>query len=342
MVALYVTSLKGGSGKTAVCAGLVKHLLGDGKKAGFFKPIVADIKAPTTGATDSDAAFIKRVFALKESITNLCPIISDHNALADRIKEAYAVISRGKDVVIVEGVWRQRPGGKPIEAPYEIVKALDTKVLIVEAYSKEWLKEVNSYKDFGQSLLGIVLNKVPKSRIEQVRSEASAQLDKAGINILGVLPEDRTLLALTVGELADGIHGEVLRGAEQSAELVENLMLGAMAVDPGPDYFGRKNNKVVVLRSERPDMQMAAMQTSIRCLVLSGDTPLEPVVLDRAKEKNVPIILTRDNVATIVSSIENAFGKTRFNHENKLPKLTEIVEQYLDFPTLYKGLGLAG
>jgi len=342
LVALYVTSLKGDSGKTAVCAGLVKHLLGDGKKVGFFKPIVADITTPSTGAIDSDTAFIKRVFALKESVTNLCPIISDHDALPTRIQEAYAVTSRGKDVVIVEGVWRQRPGGKPIEAPNEIVAALNARVLVVEPYSKEWLKEINNYKDFGQSLLGVVLNKVPKSRLEQVRSEASAQLGKTGMNIIGVLPEDRVLLALTIGELAEHIQGKILRGAEQSAELVENFMLGAMAVDPGPDYFGRKNNKAVVLRSERPDMQMAAMQTSTRCLVLSGDTPLKPVVLDRAEEKNVPIILVRDDVATIASNIESALGNTKFNHENKLPKLAEIMEQYFDFQTLYKGLGLAG
>jgi len=342
LVALYVTSLKEGSGKTAVCAGLVKHLLGDGKKVGFFKPIVTDVKIPPTEAIDSDAVFMKRVFALKEPISDLCPVISEHSALTDRIREAYAVVSSGKDVVIVEGVWRQRPAGKSNEAPYEIAAALNAKALVIQPYSKEWPKATNSYKDFGQSLLGIVLNKVPKSRLEQVRSEALAQLDKAGINILGVLPEDRVLLALTIGELAEGIHGEILRGTEQSGELVENLMLGAMAVDPGPDYFGRKNNKAVVVRSERPDMQMAAMQTSTRCIVLSGDTPLKPVVLNRAEEKNVPIISVKDDVTTIVSNIENALDRTKFNHENKLPKLAEIMEQYFSFPTLYKGLGLAG
>ena len=42
MVALYVTSLERGIGKTAVCAGLGKHLLSDGKKIGFFKPVIAD------------------------------------------------------------------------------------------------------------------------------------------------------------------------------------------------------------------------------------------------------------------------------------------------------------
>ena len=336
MVALYVTSLEKGNGKTAVCAGLGKRLLTEGRKIGFFKPVIANGKKTPAAGADSDAKFIKHLFSLSESVDLLCPILSGGSNLASSIKEAYAKVSQGKDVIIVEGDSEQ------YQASRDIVKVLNAKVLIVEAYSKELLKTIESYKDFGQSLLGIVLNKVPKSRMEQARSGASDQLDKTGIKMLGLLPEDRILLALTMGELAESIQGEMLRGAEQSAELVENLMLGAMAVDPGPDYFGRKANKAVVVRSERPDMQMAAIETSTRCLVLTGDTPLNPVVLDRAEEKNVPIILAKDDTSGVVANIENALDKTRFNQENKLPRLEEIMKQNLDFQTVYKGLGLAG
>ena len=335
MVTLYVTSLAKGSGKTAVCAGLGKRLLTEGKKIGFFKPVITNGKKTPAAGADSDAEFLKRLFSLAESVELLCPMLSGGSKLASSIKEAYAKVSQGKDVVIVEGPSEQN------QASPDIVKALNAKVLIVEAYSKELLKTIDSYKDFGQSLLGVVLNKVPKSRMEQARSDASARFDKSGIDILGILPEDRTLLALTMGELVEHIQGEILRGAEQSAELVENLMLGAMVVDPGPDYFGRKANKAAIIRSDRPDMQMAAMQTSTTCLVLTGDTQPSPVVLDRAEEKNVPIILARGDTSTVAKNIEDALIETRFNQENKLPKLTEIMEQNLDFQTVYKGLGLA-
>jgi len=214
-------------------------------------------------------------------------------------------------------------------------------VIIVAGYSEELLKAINSCKDFGEYLLGVVLNKVPGTRVEHVRGETSTQLNKAGVSILGVLPEDRALFAPTMGELAEHIQGEVLSGAEKSAELVENFMLGAMCVDPGPEYFGRKDNKAVVVRSERPDMQLAALETSLRCLVLTGDAAPKPDVLYRAEEKSVPIILARDDITTIVSNIESALGKTGFNQE-KLQKLTEIMEQHFDFQTVYKGLGLAG
>jgi len=156
-----------------------------------------------------------------------------------------------------------------------------------------------------------------------------------------VLPEDRALFTLTIGELAERIQGEILNSAEKSAELAENFMLGAMCVDPCPEYFGRKANKVVVVSGERPDMQLAALETSTRCLVLSGNTAPIPAVLSRAEDKKIPIILAKGDTAALVMSIEDALGKTRFHQEKKLPKLTEIMEQHFNFQAVYKGLGLA-
>jgi BioD-like phosphotransacetylase family protein len=339
LAALYVTSLQAGVGKTAVCAGLGRHLQGNGKKVGFFKPIVADIKSRE--AVDSDAEFIKRVLALDEPLDSLCPVIGRDSELADKIKQAYAGVSKDKDVVIVEGVWRQRAGAKPIDASYEMVKALDARVVVVEPYSKtlSGVQIVNSYKDFGEYLLGVVVNKVPRSRTEQVREQLSSQTGV--VDILGVLPEDRALFGLTVGELAEHIQGEILTSADKSEELVENFMLGAMIVDPGPDYFGRKANKAVVVRGERPDMQLAALETPTKCLVLSGGVSPTYHVLSSAKGKGIPIILTKNNAISVVNSVELALGKSRFNQEEKLPRLVELMEQQFDFQALYKGLGIA-
>jgi BioD-like phosphotransacetylase family protein len=333
LAALYITSSQAGAGKTALCAGLGKHLRDDGKKVGFFKPLISDIKIHE--AIDSDAEFIKQALALAEPIDSLCPVIGGGGNLADSIKKAYAKVARGKDVVIVEGIWRQRPGGKAIEASYEVTAALDAKVIIVEPYSAELSKALSIYKSFGQYLLGVVVNKVPGSQL-------TTQFGGAGIDILGVLPEDRILFSLTVGELAEQIHGEILNGAEKSGEVVENFMLGAMTVDSGLDYFGRKAGKAVVVRGERPDMQLAALETPTKCLVLSGGVSPTHAVLRSAEDKGIPIILTRGNTISAVNSIELALGKTKFNHLGKLSRLAEIMERQLDFQAIYKGLGLAG
>jgi len=328
LTALYITSLAEGVGKTTICAGLAKHLLSSGQKVGFFKPIIA--KEAEGGA--SDALFMKQILSLDEPVDSICPVISGQDKVVNKIREAYDRISRGKDVVIVEGVCER-----------SIVEALDARAIIVEGYSKELSQArlENSYQDWGEYLLGIVLNKVPRSRVESVSSELSAQFGEAGIKILGVLPEDRVLFTISVGELARHLQGEMLNCAEKSEELVENLMLGAMAVDPGSEYFGRKTNKAVVVRGERPDMQIATLETSMRCLILSGNTAPIPAVRYRAEDKSVPIIVVKSDTASTVMAIENALDKARFNQEKKLPRLTEIMEKHFSFQMVYQEMGLA-
>jgi BioD-like phosphotransacetylase family protein len=332
LVALYITSPSAGAGKTALCAGLGRHLLGDGKKVGFFKPLVAEIKSPQ--AADSDTQFMKQVLSLKEPIGSLCPVIGGKGRLASKIKQAYAKVAKGKDIVIVEGVWRQRPGGKPAEASREVVAALDARVIIIEPYSEKLSAAMPDYQDFGEHLLGLVVNKTP-------RSQLSSKFEQGEVDILGVLPEDRTLLSVTVGELAEHIGGEILNNADRASEPVEGFMLGAMTLDSGLDYFGRKNGKAVVVRGERPDMQLAALETSTRCLVLSGGVSPSHIVLRKAEGKEVPIILVKGDTASTVNGIELALGKGKFNQEKKLPRLAEIMEGHFNFKALYKGLGLA-
>lgn len=330
MAALYVTSSQTGAGKTMVCAGVGRYLQGKGQKVGFFKPLVADIKGQ---AADSDAAFIKRILSLKEPLEDICPVA---DSAAD-VRKAYDKVAQGKDVVIIEGVWRQRPGARAVEASAEAAKALEAKVIAVEVYSPDATeaKYIESYGGFGEGLLGVVINKVPASRVEVVRSQCGV------ISVLGVIPEDRKLLSLTVAELAGSIEGKIVNDADKSAELVENFMLGALTVDSGLDYFGRKADKAVVVGAGRPDMQLAALETPTRCLVISGDGEPSYTVLKSAREKGIPIIVTGGNTAYVIDSLERALGMTRFNQENKLPRLDEVIEQ-LDFEALNKGIGLAG
>jgi hypothetical protein len=286
---------------------------------------------------------MKQVLALPEPVDSLCPLISGEGVLTNKVKQTYAKVSQGKDVVIIEGMCGHSPDDNLSKTSYEIVEALKARVIIVEGYSNQssTAKFINTYKGFGENLLGVVLNKVPSSQLKRVHDEIPPQFDAAAINILGILPEDRALFTLTIGELADYIQGEILNNAEKSAELVENFMVGAMYVDSGLEYFGRKRGKAVVVRDDRPDMQLAALETPTKCLVISGNTAPVYSVRYRAEDKGVPIILTKSDTSTILKSIEDALDKTRFNQEKKLLKLAEITEQHLSFQAISKGLCLA-
>ena len=304
MGVLYIVSTEEAAGKTAICAGIAINLLNAGKKVGYLKPQAAE--------NDGDINFMRKVLGLADLI----------NA-PDLIK--------GRDIVLVEAMLGKKASDAVSKATYGAAKEMEAKVLAVEAYSGQPSKPDSLYKGFGENFLGVVVNKVPQSQLKRAKEEATAQYGAEGIKVLGVIPENRVLLAITVGELAECIQGKILNNADKSGELVENYMLGAMTVDSGLGYFGRKRNKAAVIRQERLDMQLAALETPTGCLILSGSNkPPFYNVLNKAESKGVPIITTETNVNDIVTSIENALMKTRLNQEKKLVKLAEIVKQNLD------------
>jgi len=292
LVVLFIVSAEERVGKTALCAGLAINFISSGRKTAYVR-----------SADNADAAFMAKIPGLD--------VISPSE-------------TKGYDVVLAEG----RPG----KDAYDAAKAMKAKVIAVEAYSGGESRSVEVYKGFGKDLLGIVINKAPQSLLKRVREEVGARLGAAGIKLLGVIPANRTLLAITVGELAESLQGKILNNAEKSDELVENYMLGALIVDSGLDYFGRKSKKAAILRLERSDMQLAALETPTACLVLSGnaDKPPMPSVLFKGQSRGIPIIATGLAVSDIVTTIEETVLKAGLKQTGKLARLAETVGQNLD------------
>jgi BioD-like phosphotransacetylase family protein len=293
--ALYIVAVEKGAGKTAVCAGLTINLLNSGKKVAYEKL-----------QNDGDTGFMKKITGLAEKADNA-------------------------DIALVEAVVGSKTNDTLSKSVYKAAKDAKAKVVALEVYSDKAPDYTGVYKGFGESLLGVIVNKVPQSQVKRVKEESGQRFGAAGIKVLGVIPENRTLLAITVGELAGAIEGTIIRDSEKSGELIENYMLGAMVVDSGLNYFGRKNQKAAIIRQDRPDMQLAALETSTACLVLSGSKE-PPIynVLNKAAEKNIPIISTGTAVTDIVTGVEKALSPLKLNQEQKLTKLGEIVRQNLD------------
>lgn len=350
MAALYITSVEA-AGKTALCASIGRKLLYRGIKVGFFVPVQLSETSNADGY--KDAAFIKEAFGLTESSELLCPIrlsqrelwLSLTDELADfmqRLKQAYRKISRGKDIVIMEGLGNLGVDKVSTLACYTVAEILEAKVIIVLRYSStlDVAKIVQIGKKLHEQLLGVIINFVPKPKIETVRQELTALFNEAGIKVLGILPEVRSLLGVSIGELAKILDGEVLTSPQNTDDIVENIMLGAMTLDSGVEYFARQTNKAAVIRGERPDMQLAALETPTKCLIITNNVKPLPPVISQAEEKHVPIILVKQDASAAIAGVEEALAKAHFRYSQKLQKFEELLDCYFDFKALYSGLGL--
>lgn len=348
MTNLYVASWAGGGGKTTLCVGIGRYLQSKGKKVGYLKPVALSTTGDSSGI-DKDVQFAHQALELKESVEALCPLCLTPQEIEAGLKgkefpsnllQACSLAAADKDVVLLEGL---DIDGELVQASCRMADILDAKVIMVVSYSTglPWERITSSAGNFAQRLLGIVVNRVPKRDIESVGTKAASLFDEKGIKVLGILPEERLLLGVSVAELAEGLQAEVLCCPQASDELVQNLMIGALSVDSGVDYFARKDNKAVITRDERPDIQLAALATSTRCLILSGDKAPIPQVLHWAEDKGTPILLVKQDVPSIVNEIEGTLLQTRFRQQTKLERLGQILEQHFDFQTLCRDLGVA-
>jgi len=195
-------------------------------------------------------------------------------------------------------------------------------------------------KELGQRLLGVVINLVPPAKMEAVQQDIKPLFQNAGIKVLGTLPQVRSLLGITVGELSEALDGEIVSGQEKADDLVENVMLGAMTPDSGLDYFNRKINKAAIIRGTRADMQLAALETSTKCLVLTSNIKPLPPVASHAEDKDVPVIVVSQDTSGAVAGIEEALAKARFNNLQKLQDFEDVLDSYFELEALTSGLGL--
>ncbi|MFC1905631.1 AAA family ATPase [Chloroflexota bacterium] len=350
MTNLYIAS-KESCGKTALCAGIGKKLSGQGKKVGYFAPVRLSDTGHTNGS--KDAAFIKEALKLEESPDVLSPVnlsslelwkslTDDKETFIQQLKKNHSQLSKGKDIVIMEGLSGFPANSTSTLACYTIAEVLDAKVVVIIRYSAKLAPSdmARAANELGQNLLGVIINFVPESKIEAVKQNIIDSFQKVGIKILGIIPEVKSLQGISIEELAQALNGDIITCPENKGDLIENFMLGAMTLDSGVDYFSRKKDKVAIIRGERPDMQLAALQTPTKCLVLTDNVkPLATVVFE-SESKHVPLVVAPKDTTGTITDIELALTHSSFHNPQKLKALESILDKYVDLKSLTSALDL--
>lgn len=338
------------SGKTALCAGLGKKLVSAGKKVGYVKPVHITSRS---GREDcGDALFIREALELSEKDEQVCPLhisqeelwrnlSEDADNFSNKIKIACEVVSAGKDILIIESPGNLKNDQVSALACFTIAEKLNSRVIMLISYATDIRDKdiLQAAGKFGDKLVGIVINQVPEARVGALQKDAGEYFKSQGMTVLGVLPESRTLGSVSINEVVSGIEGEIISFKDKADDLIENVMLGAMSPDSGRDYYNTKKNKAVITRSERTDMQLAALETSVRCLIVTGKKPNTSVMV-KAEDKKIPIIMVNKDIKDIITGIEQIQGRAKFQNMQKLQAMSAILDSHFDYKAFYAAIGI--
>ncbi len=341
MTTLLVTSLRPGDGKTAFCAGLSHLLRQRGANPLLIKPVVIR-EGEAAGSGDIDAGLFARLQDSSQS--QQWPVPIDPSEARDGLSAATLESVRSLvesatpqgDDVIVEGPSLTTAGGDAVAATHDLAEALDAQVVMLLRYTPtlfpgQVAEAAGSLED---RLLGVVVNRVLRYRTHTVGPALVEPLKERGLNVLATLPEERRLLGVTVGQISDHLDGEFLLAEEKRDELVDQFMIGGMVLDKGTHYFNRSDTKAVIVRGDRPDIQMAALATPTRCLVLTGGHRPIQYIEHEAREEEVPLILVQSDTLSTARALEAMFGEVAVDHPDKVAKFADLLQEGLDVATL--------
>jgi uncharacterized protein len=345
---LLIASMEACSGKSAVLLGLADKLQQQGVEVSYSKPL-GNFYENGKEKEEADVELMQRWLGL-DAQQVYAPLVgldaeSQRQRLIGADTEDYQNLLRQQvtdRLLCLEGgstLWE----GRIFQlSASQIAEVTDAQVLLVMRYqSIQSIERLFAAQDrLGNRLLGVVMNDVPESEMALVRDEIVPALEKGGIAVLGTLPQNRTLRSVSVGELVKRLKAEVLCRPDRLDLLVESLSIGAMNVSAALDYFRRARCMAVVTGGDREDIQLAALETSTQCLILTGHLSPQPYIIRRAEDLEIPIISVDYDTLTTVEIVENAFARIRIQEPVKVAIIRQLMAEHFQFARFQKLLGV--
>jgi phosphate acetyltransferase len=290
---LYITGMEPASGKSIVALGLMQTLAGRARRAGFFRPIVADRDQP-----DPQIELIRRRFGLDASYEEMHALSADeahamiaagrHDELEQRVFEAYKQLEPRFDAIVCEGT--DFAGVLPaldFELNVNLANQLGCPVLVViKGTSVAGIASAvriarASLTRKGSSLFGFIASRVPDELMADMRTH-SVVYDPG--EPMYVLPENPGLGRPTLAQVADELGAEVLVGGpEQLHREVSDVRVAAMSVEHFIEDLVA--GTLVIVPGDRADILLASLLASrfptmpaVAGILLTGAyEPAEPI-----------------------------------------------------------------
>lgn len=320
MIELFIGSTTKYAGKTMAALGIMDFWRSQGLKIGYFKPIGKNFTLKDDTKVEEDVLLIKELFSLEDDLTLMCPFYLDHQAYVNlvlgklgsaeqKIYQAYEQIKKGKDAVLVGGGQDLFDGFSVGVSNIGFIEKLKMPVVLVDApvFGDVNLDAITAtHNRLRGSLKGIILNRLPPESLDFTRKYLAPFLESRGVKVWGLIPAKPELSALSVGEIRDVLGGEVICCDDMSEEAVTSFMVGAMNVEAALRHFRSQANKAVITGGDRADIQLAALETPTKVLILTGGLYPDSSIISAAQGKNVPIMVVADDTMTVVSKMDAA------------------------------------
>jgi len=310
---------------------------------------------------DEDSVLIDQTYMVKVPIEAMSPIAvepdftrkyiqhSNNDFLVRRIQNSFDRAAWEKDFVIIEGTGHAGVGAVFDLSNARVAKLLNSKVLLItkggigRAIDEVVLNKALFDKE-GVELVGVILNKVLPDKFEQVQDFARRGLERLGIDLIGVIPDEPMLAKATLGQVNKQIKGKFIHAKSEASATrrrVRRVIIGAMTSSHVMEYF--TPGTLIITPGDREDVILAALSASslseeegktLAGIVLSGDLFPHQSVLDLIRASNLPVIGSPLDSYAVANSIHTMTVKTLPGDAEKIDRIQVLIDKHVEVDRL--------
>ena len=355
--AIYIASPEGDTGKSTIALGILHKLAATVARVAVFRPITRLEHGDAEGERD----YILELL-LSQATAGLsyaeCAGVSYHQlhedpeaAIAEIVDRFHRVADRADVVLVVGSDYTDVAAPSELSMNARIAVNLGAPVVLaVKAQGRTpaevaQVVEVCLVELVGQHAhtAAVVANRCDPEQLTAVADALRALGPKSY-----VLPEEPLLVAPSVAELRDAVHGELTGGDEQS--LIREAMSVLVAGMTAEHVLERlRDGMAVITPGDRSDVVMAVMGAhaaagfpSLSCVILNGGLPLHPEVarLVAGLGTRLPIISTELGTYDTARAVASARGRVTVDSHRKVDTALALMEQHVDTADLIDTLSI--
>lgn len=348
---LLIGSTEAYSGKTATVLGLSDQLQQKGLDIAYGKPLGKFLGESQAVVVEPDVQLVSESLLLPPN--RLLPTLlaldeatvqkrlSSEDRTDYQLRTAQYLQIPDEVLVLLEGPATLEEGSLFDLSLLQMAQKVDAAVLLVARYKSVFSVEtlLSAKQRLGDRLIGVLLNDIPAEKQEAVDTEMRPFLERQGIPVLGTLPKTDLMRSVSVKELVHQLKAEVLCRSDRLDLMVERLAIGAMNVNAAMRYFRARRNMAVVTGGDRVEIQLAALESSTHCLILTGQLPPPTFIITKAEELEIPILSVDLDTLTTVEIVDRTFGQVRLQEPIKVECIRQLMAKHFDIDRLLSQLG---
>lgn len=348
---IYITTIEPNSGKSLISLGILRMMLNQSSKVGYFRPIINkgennEFDNHTNTAINYFNLDIdyKDCFVYEQS--EVVELISEGKTdeVIHNIIKKYKKLEATYDYVLIEGTDFSGDGGfTEVDVNLMIAKNLGVPVLIVGAGNGKKKKDfINTmqitYNSFVQKevdVIGLIANKTEVEEIEYIKTELHKSIPKS-VQI-DVIPKVNYLAFPTVKEVVEALNGKVLFGEQFLNNSIGSYSTGAMQLR---NYITRiKKNALVITPGDRADIILGALQANassnypkIAGIILTGGLIPEDSILKLIEgvQSTIPIISVKGGTFGVSNQIGSVKPKIYASNTKKIVLALDTFDKHVN------------